>query len=217
MTEEEWLAARHPARLYRYVERRIPNDRKCRLFAVHCCRRIWDRLPDERCRGALAICERYLEGAAGPTELAAAYSAANEAFVEYDDRNGWETAASAIAAACDARDVPLMAGQAAREAALLVWPRPQRQAEYRWQCRVLRDIFGNPFRPATVDPAWLTSDVLALAQGIYAERAFDRMPILADALQDAGCDSDDILNHCRGTSLTHVRGCWVIDLLTGRT
>jgi hypothetical protein len=68
----------------------------------------------------------------------------------------------------------------------------------------------------TVDPSWLTTDVVALAEGIYAERAFDRMPILADAIQDAGCDNDDVLLHCRDTQLTHVRGCWVVDLLTGR-
>ncbi len=81
--------------------------------------------------------------------------------------------------------------------------------------RVIRDIFGNPFRPVTVDPAWLTSDVLALARGIYAERAFDRMPILADALQDAGCDNEDVLTHCRDASAPHVRGCWVVDLVLG--
>ena len=65
------------------------------------------------------------------------------------------------------------------------------------------------------DPAWLTSDVVALARGIYDERTFDRMPILADALQDAGCDSADILNHCRGAG-PHVRGCWVVDLVLGK-
>ena len=91
----------------------------------------------------------------------------------------------------------------------------QRQADVAG-ATVLRDIFGNPFRPAALDSAWLTSTVVALAEGIYAEKAFDRMPILADALQDAGCDNDDILNHCRDTSAAHVRGCWVIDLLTGR-
>ncbi len=76
---------------------------------------------------------------------------------------------------------------------------------------------GNPFRPVTVEPIWLTSTVVALAQGIYADRAFDRMPILADALQDAGCYNDDILIHCRDESLTHVRGCWVVDLLLGKS
>ena len=104
---------------------------------------------------------------------------------------------------------------------------------------LLRDIFGNPFRPInpgwitpTVLPlltktqelanslfssAWLTPDVLAMARGIYDERAFDRMPILADALQDAGCDNMQVLTHCRDVSGVHVRGCWVIDLLLGKS
>ncbi len=89
------------------------------------------------------------------------------------------------------------------------------RAEGQRQCDSLRDIFGNPFQPVTADPAWLTSTVVQLATGIYQERAFDRMPILADALQDAGCDNDDILNHCRSDG-PHVRGCWVVDLLLGK-
>ncbi|OWK45371.1 hypothetical protein FRUB_01702 [Fimbriiglobus ruber] len=80
---------------------------------------------------------------------------------------------------------------------------------------LLRDIFGNPFRPPSVDPAWLTSTVLALARQMYDARDFALIPILADALQDAGCDSDDILAHCRGDG-PHVRGCWVVDLLLGK-
>jgi hypothetical protein len=82
-------------------------------------------------------------------------------------------------------------------------------------CELARDIFGNPFRPATLDPSWRTSTVLALAQGIYEERAFDRMPILADALEDGGCSDPQILNHCRGPG-PHVRGCFVIDLILGK-
>jgi hypothetical protein len=75
----------------------------------------------------------------------------------------------------------------------------------------LRDVVGNPFRPAAVDPVWRTTDVLLLAQGIYEDRAFDRLPILADALEDAGCADADILGHCRGPG-HHIRGCWVVDL-----
>jgi hypothetical protein len=81
----------------------------------------------------------------------------------------------------------------------------------------VRDIFGNPFRPVAVDPGWLTSTVVALARGIYDDRAFERMPILADALEDSGCDHADVLAHCRGAEATHVRGCWVVDLLLGKT
>ncbi len=77
---------------------------------------------------------------------------------------------------------------------------------------VVRDIFGNPFRPITLNPSWLTPTAFSLATGIYNELAFDRMPILADALQDAGCENEDILTHCRQPG-EHVRGCWAVDLL----
>jgi len=80
---------------------------------------------------------------------------------------------------------------------------------------LVREIFGNPLRPAVVDPSWQTSTVVALAQAIYHERAYDRMPILSDALEDAGCTNADILSHCRGPG-PHVRGCWVVDLLLGK-
>jgi hypothetical protein len=63
-------------------------------------------------------------------------------------------------------------------------------------------------------PLWRTSDVLALARGIHRDQAFDRLPILADALQDAGCDDETVLNHCRRPG-GHVRGCWVVDLAMG--
>jgi hypothetical protein len=84
------------------------------------------------------------------------------------------------------------------------------------KCGLLRDIFGNPFRPVTLDPRWLTSSVLDLGRAIYDERAIERMPILADALMDAGCDNEEVLNHCRGDG-PHVRGCWVVDLILGKT
>jgi hypothetical protein len=80
---------------------------------------------------------------------------------------------------------------------------------------LLRDIFGNPFRPVAFDPAWRTEAAAGLARGIYEERAFERLPILADALQDAGCEHADILAHCREPG-THVRGCWVVDLVLGK-
>jgi hypothetical protein len=72
-----------------------------------------------------------------------------------------------------------------------------------------------PFRPVALNPAWLTSTVKKPAQSIYDDRAFDRLPILADALEDAGCDNQDVLSHCRSTG-EHVRGCWVVDLVLGK-
>jgi hypothetical protein len=92
------------------------------------------------------------------------------------------------------------------------WGDPKERA--RQVADIMRDIVGNPFRPVTFAPAWRTSTVLTLAQGIYADRAFDLMPILADALQDAGYEDSDLLGHCRGPG-PHVRGCWVVDLVLG--
>ena len=75
-------------------------------------------------------------------------------------------------------------------------------------------MFGNPFRPVTFAPKWRTDTAIALAQTMYDARDFAALPILADALQDAGCDDSDILDHCRGPG-PHVRGCWVVDVVLG--
>jgi hypothetical protein len=91
-----------------------------------------------------------------------------------------------------------------------VTPDPEASALY---AHFLRELHGNPFRPVAADPSWLTSTVVVLARQMYESRDFSAMPILADALQDAGCDNDDILNHCRDTTALHVRGCWVVDLV----
>jgi hypothetical protein len=86
------------------------------------------------------------------------------------------------------------------------------------QVPLLRDIFGNPFQPPTLAPAWLAwnnATIPRLAQEIYDSRAFERLPILADALEEAGCTNADILNHCRQPG-PHARGCWVVDLILGK-
>jgi hypothetical protein len=93
--------------------------------------------------------------------------------------------------------------------------RERRESENATLCSTLRDIFGNPFRPVVYDPEWRTPTVLALARQMYDSREFSAMPILADALQDAGCDHAEILDHCRGPG-PHVRGCWVVDLILGK-
>lgn len=78
---------------------------------------------------------------------------------------------------------------------------------------LLRELLGNPLRPVLLDPAWRTDTVLALAKTVYDSRGFGALPILADALQDAGCESDELLNHCRDTTKLHLRGCWALDLV----
>src|SRR6185295_8434857 len=87
--------------------------------------------------------------------------------------------------------------------------------ECRTDCILLRDIFGNPFRPVTLNPAWLTPTVQQLAALIYEERQFDKMPLLGDALEEAGCSNEEVLQHCRGGG-EHCRGCWVVDKVLGK-
>jgi len=96
--------------------------------------------------------------------------------------------------------------------------RAARNVEKTKQIPLIHCIFGNPFCPACIDSAWLTwndGTVVSIAEAIYTDRAFDRLPILADALEDAGCDNRDILEHCRLPGV-HVRGCWVVDLVLGK-
>lgn len=89
-------------------------------------------------------------------------------------------------------------------------------AERLFQARVIKDIVYNPFRTVPFDSSWRTESVVGLARGIYDDRAFDRLPVLADALEDAGCDDAEVLGHCRGDGF-HVRGCWLIDTALGKS
>ena len=81
---------------------------------------------------------------------------------------------------------------------------------------LFEDILWHPFRSIRFDPAWRTTDAVALASTMYEARDFASAPILADALQEAGCDNQDILMHCR-SERTHSRGCWVVDRLLGKS
>jgi broad specificity phosphatase PhoE len=80
---------------------------------------------------------------------------------------------------------------------------------------LLRDLLGDPFRPLPLDATWLTPVVRSVAKVAYDERRFEDLPVLADALEEAGCDNADILSHLRGPG-PHVRGCWAVDLLLGK-
>ncbi len=215
MTEAEWLACADPERMFRSGHLEL-SDRQQYLFAVAICRRISALLVSPDSLHALDLIEAFADGAAAPADLHLAAGTILENWFEFEDRSGYDAAhRHAVQAVIDAatRDDP--AWWALHFATQAVRQRGTQGTVLPAVARLLRDIFGNPFRPVAVDPAWLTSDVLALARGIYEEKAFDRMPILADALQDAGCDSDEVLNHCRHER-RHVRGCWMIDLLLGK-
>jgi hypothetical protein len=221
MTAAEWLGSTDIAGMLA-VPAVASRDRKVRLFGVACCRLLAPWLESPRIPKALEAAERYADGALGDGafrrwsrevcglrdslfRVAGAERASTAYHIVYmamqtDRRSAWRTVAADILR--HVRDRGELGPEAAAD---LPAQLP----------RLLRCIFGNPFRPVTFDPAWRTSTVLQLAAGIYEERAPDRLPILADALQDAGCDSDDILDHCRGEG-PHVRGCWVVDLVLGK-
>jgi hypothetical protein len=109
----------------------------------------------------------------------------------------------------------LVSTRPAVHSVLATGKRHERLAQRDYQVRLFRDIFKNPFRHIAFDPKWRTADRLGVARAIYDDPAFDRLPILADALLDAGCDDEPILEHCRGPG-PHVRGCWVVDLVLGK-
>jgi hypothetical protein len=244
MTADEWQAWTDPRPMLRYLlgtnyprvqdVESFPDcrgsDRKLRLFACACYHRIRHLLPDPVARWGVEVAERYADGLA---------TAADRDWAEVRVREPSDALEPRWRVSRDAERAMLMPTHEALALALIVlWPQAQkaayyassnaslaaeamadsgkaRQTEEHAQCGLLRDIFGN-LRPVALDPAWRTSDVVQLARGIYDDRAFDRMPILADALMDAGCTSDDVLSHCRGSG-PHVRGCWVVDLLLGKS
>jgi hypothetical protein len=232
MTEQEWLSCEDPGEMLGpWVEERRKSgnwdltkerERRLRLFEVACCRRIWNLLPDERSRQAVEVAERHADGLATDEELEAASGAASavekaELKRTYGDEWNLYEVVPSMAAYNVAIPVGSWGGAprfvAPHDTVLRI--NAHTRTEGAAQCVLLRELFGNPFRPVTLDLSWLTPTVISLAQGIYDERAFDRLPILADALEDAGCDNADILNHCRQPG-EHVRGCWVVDLVLGK-
>jgi hypothetical protein len=233
MTEAEWLACTEPHKMLQFL-RGKGSDRKLRLFAVACCRRIAGWFTDPRLRQGVEAAERYADGHARREDLAAAAVAVEqvcqEACQAYDTHCrtaaavrtlvGWEPLETDYGAVQPETLLVNQTGEAVRRA-----ENGGRRAEpraHQAQCRLLRDIVGNPFRPATLDRGCLTSDVLSLAQAAYDQRTLPegeldpaRLALLADALEEAGCANADILAHLRGEG-PHVRGCWVVDLLLGK-
>jgi hypothetical protein len=231
MTEAEWLAGTDPAPMLGFL-RDKESDRKLRLFACACARRVWHLQADSRSRRAVEVVERYADGQAGAEDLRLAVIGAEnvaDALLGSATTAGQQAQASAAHAAFSATlTAEVAADYAAANAASAAFHAAtsagapsaarDREAERAKQADLLREIFGNPVRPPCVAPAWLAwGDRMAvkLAEAIDEERAFGRLPVLADALEDAGCTDAELLGHLRGPG-PHVRGCWAIDLLLGR-
>jgi hypothetical protein len=229
VTEEEWLTSTNPEALRLWLmtgEDTVdgiseftrfahsvgdePISRRGRLLAVACCRRIWHLLEAEELRQAVEAAERFAEGTATDEELWRCHDEADEVLnaIPTGSMDLHFAGLAAVATSEEGFDSPLPDLHA-------ILPPDEAREETAAQADLIRDIF-NPFRPVTVEPFWLTPTVVALAYAIYVERAFDRMPVLADALEEAGCDNADVLAHCRGDG-PHARGCWVVDGLLGKS
>jgi hypothetical protein len=258
VTESEWLNATDPGAMLAFLhENGRASDRKLRLFAVACCRRIWPLLLHEASRWAVEVGERFADSQATGPERAFAlqlainaqesiahaspfgpFAVALAGFRSLVSRSGLHHYAAALAA--QAAEGPAEADYAqhrlpdtsflAAEAAS--WAGAPADdgagaAEYAAQSRLLRDIFGTlPFRPVGIDAAWLSWKgglVRHLADVAYRERELPagildvaRLAVLADALEEAGCSDAELLGHLRGPGL-HVRGCFAVDAILGKS
>lgn len=217
----------------------VYSPRKARLFACACCRNVEEVLSDDAWRWAIGVSEKFADAACSEDDLTAARDGATKAWegllelelpprlpALYGPRLGdgqfraWSGHCAVAVTMLDPFAAVLEVNHAVDRLALdAASTNPQWSARAWTRAPLLRDIFGPlPFRSIATDQRWLVANagaVARLAESIYADRAFDRLPILADALEDAGCHHSDILAHSRDGG-EHVRGCWVLDLLTSR-
>jgi hypothetical protein len=210
------MACTDPTKMLEFLRGKV-SDRKLRLFTCACCRRLWDWFTNDRSRQAIIVAEQFAD-AERDTDLAGYLRLRQEVM------RAWKAAGSSSA---------LLIGDPLRWAIEYVaWAatkvtQPDRQAsERKAQVGLLRDVCGNPFRPSPPLPAsilaWNDRTVPRLAQGIYDERRMPegtldtaRLAVLTDALLDAGCDDEALIQHCREPG-PHVRGCWAVDLILGK-
>lgn len=250
MTEADWNTCTDPQTMLEWLRYSgKAHDRKLRLFAAACCRRIWPLLTDERSRTAVEMAELFADGLVDRQARSMARRAASDATAaawraatnlqrrcapSSRDKVATFQAAQAATYALDARldkrAVALGAAEAvcrADDGGAFASTAKAVRKERRNQAELIRDIFGPfPFRPVRLGPGWLQWNegiVRRLAVAIHEERALpqgtlgrSRLAVLADALEEAGCTNEEILSHCRSRS-DHVRGCWVVDCLLGKS
>lgn len=220
MDEAGWMQCNDPIGMLSYL-RAGGNDRKTLLFIAACMARIWD-LIGEHGHKWVRIAERVAEGEVDRRKLEHQYDEVGESGLEHAYAVGSPAERGVVYAVMEVfygvwYSPANIGGAELGEGAA----RP-REVERQAQASLLRDIFGNPFRPRVFDPCWRTPAVLALAQAVYDNRqlpwghlATDRLAILADALEENGCTDASLLEHLRGPG-PHVRGCVAVDAVLGR-
>lgn len=244
MNEYTWLSDPDgPRAMLEYIVGRA-SKRKVRLYSCASVRRIWHLLLDDRSRNAIVSAEDYADGSIGKNDLFQVLMTAqavitdlhgtseppNEALLTAAEGSEvavqYAAGVAKLAAANDVSDVVKAAGEAELAVGCFAsreYSHPDEHAVWRKaasdemeaQMPLIRCVFGNPFRPVTLDPNSLTPIITHLAQAIYDDRTFDRLPILADLLQESGYDQADVLQHLRSGG-EHVRGCWALDLILGK-
>ena len=243
MTEQEWLTCNDPTPMLEFLRGKA-SDRKLRLLAVACHERIWHLLKDKAdCRRTIQFAIRFADGGATRNELHGRAWGKPGSVFSVVLHKAWDAAQNSLEFGAGTAKESVLgldlekykkredafhaawenhglgeATQIADAAMPTEWMAMGISAwakERTGQCELLHDFFGNPFRPITLNSAWFMPSVVQLAQAIYDDRAFDRLPQLADALEKAGCTNADILSHCRGPR-PHVQGCWVVDMVLGK-
>jgi hypothetical protein len=223
MNETEWLTCTNPAPMLAHLGNRA-SGRKLRLYACAWGYALWDRLPDERSRQAVNLAERFADGQATAEELRLAFIVAEQAWNEIPEVRGNRRVRGNKALL--GTDTMRWAARLASRFASSEWDVHRAQfsgwvensARKFLLANYLRDLFGNPFRPSTLDPGWLTWQggvIRRLAETIYQDGAFHEMSVLGDALEEAGCQCPEILSHCRQGE-GHIRGCWLLDMILNR-
>ena len=230
MNLEQWLAC--ASEEYLSGEFLGLSDRLLRLFACACLRRVWALLPASSCRDAVEACEQFTDGLLRADQLYEAWIKSEleteeglwreRCWWDDDDAPRWpadEDDQLLRGVQATLRQSSRMAARAALYAAdLVAWGEGEegRQAERLAQHRLYCDVLGQP-RLTRLDASWLRwhdGTVAKMARAIHSERCFADLPILADALEEAGCTDGAILEHCRSEPI-HARGCWVVELLLG--
>src|SRR5262249_48560130 len=181
--------------------------RKRRLFACGCCRQIWHRVKSRLCKKAVEISEKFADGEATEKELVNAGGLAAEVHL----KNGGYLFGACTSASYDEEIPPPFSppNHQVFDAAIAAGFALANNGDA--MAGILKDVFGNPFKPIRVSPQLLAPNITALARRIYKARDFQKLPALSEILEKAGCEQVEILDHCRKTAV-HVRGCWVVDL-----
>jgi len=228
MNETEWTSGKSLTAMLIYVTvfaKSSISPRKKRLLACASCRLVGHFLVDPRSRRAIAVSERFADGLVTPTELQAAVTGAeraHRALLSRDDpwknrseRTPAQMVAFAVSFVCKGVGYIPIISMSLLSIARILTGEADKRLHSEAMVAMLQDICGNPFRPAVVDRAWQTREVLDLARVIYDGDHWDRLPQLADALEQAGCFDEALLSHLRNRA-EHFRGCWAVDLLLNK-